>query len=280
MAAIRKMIQTLQKTGILVDPDSVKEFPAMKGKFPHEGVKLRIKISKMMLNTMLVFGACSVPTDLTRAFARGDWLYVFAFVLLNVLAALSYMLVAFSEPGFVTPAKTADIENQALLSEGREDSESRLEYCGECKITQPLRSRHCYYCGRCVSKWDHHCPFVGTCIGGKNHRFFLLYLYIDTTMILWGLQIMWSSFEGLEWSLEGYEWMPVAYRAFFLSIMAMLNTALGRLDDEFCACMRVDDPGKIPIGHQFTGRNPKPTAPVKIERGAQTDPVDVRPVQG
>ena len=49
-------------------------------------------------------------------------------------------------------------------------------FCVTCMIRQPLRSKHCKRCGRCVAKHDHHCPWIHSCVGANNHRHFILYV--------------------------------------------------------------------------------------------------------
>lgn len=44
--------------------------------------------------------------------------------------------------------------------------------CPYCQQAQPVRSKHCYDCGKCVVQFDHHCSWVGTCIGWRNHTHF------------------------------------------------------------------------------------------------------------
>tara|TARA_B110000977_G_scaffold131490_1_gene167533 strand:- start:7520 stop:10648 length:3129 start_codon:yes stop_codon:yes gene_type:complete len=50
-------------------------------------------------------------------------------------------------------------------------------YCRTCHTARTLRSKHCPFCDRCVSRMDHHCPIAGTCIGVRNQRHFAFALW-------------------------------------------------------------------------------------------------------
>lgn len=52
----------------------------------------------------------------------------------------------------------------------------KLRYCKVCQMHQPLRTKHCWDCGRCVRTYDHHCPWIGTCVGEGNRVFFFWFL--------------------------------------------------------------------------------------------------------
>lgn len=68
---------------------------------------------------------------------------------------------------------------------------TRLRRCGYCAILQPLRSKHCEDCGRCVRRYDHHCPWLGTCVGERNHRFFWSFLLSQAALTGWAAAISW-----------------------------------------------------------------------------------------
>ncbi|ETO08537.1 hypothetical protein RFI_28851, partial [Reticulomyxa filosa] len=58
------------------------------------------------------------------------------------------------------------------------------QFCYRCKFLRPMRSKHCYDCDRCVIKFDHHCPFMGNCIGGYNHRYFVLFGWVQSIVVI------------------------------------------------------------------------------------------------
>ncbi|CAL1127860.1 unnamed protein product [Cladocopium goreaui] len=55
-----------------------------------------------------------------------------------------------------------------------------LRWCKRCQLQQPLRSKHCHDCGRCVRTHDHHCPWVGSCVGENNRVLFFWYLILQS----------------------------------------------------------------------------------------------------
>ncbi|CAG9310721.1 unnamed protein product [Blepharisma stoltei] len=74
--------------------------------------------------------------------------------------------------------------NPGYLFKLKGDKLSRLyqdhnynEICPDCIILRPPRSRHCHYCERCVSKFDHHCQWVNNCIGSRNLGWFYGFIW-------------------------------------------------------------------------------------------------------
>eukprot|EP00192_Tetraselmis_astigmatica_P012190 CAMPEP_0117681914 /NCGR_PEP_ID=MMETSP0804-20121206/19291_1 /TAXON_ID=1074897 /ORGANISM="Tetraselmis astigmatica, Strain CCMP880" /LENGTH=409 /DNA_ID=CAMNT_0005491813 /DNA_START=234 /DNA_END=1463 /DNA_ORIENTATION=+ len=61
--------------------------------------------------------------------------------------------------------------------------------CQYCNAWQPLRTKHCHDCNRCVRLFDHHCVWIGNCVGVRNYRAFFLYLVTQFLCIVWGLRI-------------------------------------------------------------------------------------------
>jgi len=61
----------------------------------------------------------------------------------------------------------------------------KLHYCKHCLMYQPLRTKHCPECERCVMTHDHHCPWIGTCVGERNRCAFYWYLHFQQIELLW-----------------------------------------------------------------------------------------------
>lgn len=76
-------------------------------------------------------------------------------------------------------------ENASLMMQNN-------RYCQTCHCARPLRSKHCPFCKRCVSKMDHHCPITMTCIGANNQRMFLS---ATSTMLLGQLGFLRCSYK-------------------------------------------------------------------------------------
>jgi len=78
-----------------------------------------------------------------------------------------------------------------------------LNFCQICKFTQPLRTKHCDECGRCVARFDHHCAFIGSCVGQRNHLRFWVYLFVQTFFFGWSCRLILSAYRSAD-SISGW----------------------------------------------------------------------------
>ena len=58
--------------------------------------------------------------------------------------------------------------------------------CDTCKFPKPARSKHCSVCNVCVARFDHHCVWINQCVGKGNARSFLLFLFFNNVICLYG----------------------------------------------------------------------------------------------
>ena len=73
--------------------------------------------------------------------------------------------------------------------------DEKLRWCKFCKMTQPLRSKHCLECRQCTAKYDHHCFWIGTCVGERNHGMFLIFLFFQSWEAVWAQHLVYTGFE-------------------------------------------------------------------------------------
>ncbi|KAJ6248900.1 palmitoyltransferase swf1 [Anaeramoeba flamelloides] len=67
--------------------------------------------------------------------------------------------------------------------------------CYTCKFAKPARSKHCRILKCCIAKYDHYCAWLMNSIGEKNYRWFLLYLYSNFLMCVYGTWIIYKILE-------------------------------------------------------------------------------------
>ena len=97
-------------------------------------------------------------------------------------AFFMYLLVFCTDPGYTKSINEASFVNilDRAIKEGR-----NLDYfCFFCRSLWSSSSVHCMTCHRCVEGFDHHCNFVNNCIGYRNHRHFLLFLFLSLVYAL------------------------------------------------------------------------------------------------
>ncbi|KAJ3452877.1 palmitoyltransferase zdhhc12-related [Anaeramoeba flamelloides] len=82
----------------------------------------------------------------------------------------------------------------SILNENKNLSANQLRFCEKCKIWQPLRSKHCKICDRCVRRYDHHCTLIGNCVGERNHFIFTTYLCFKSILSIWTINMLSNCF--------------------------------------------------------------------------------------
>ncbi|TGZ82810.1 ankyrin [Ascodesmis nigricans] len=116
------------------------------------------------------------------------------FIILFTTAIYFYFKAMNMDPGFV-PKPTGLAEQKhvvgTLIGEWKYDAQN---FCTQCMIRRPLRSKHCRACDRCVARHDHHCPWIFNCVGARNHRHFLVYVAALELGIALLLRIAWIHF--------------------------------------------------------------------------------------
>ena len=99
-----------------------------------------------------------------------------AFLALYSSTAYFYFLSMIEDPGWIPKLASRNQQRTAieeLFSLWKFDEDN---FCVQCMIRKPLRSKHCRRCNRCVSKQDHHCPWIHNCVGNNNIRHFYIYI--------------------------------------------------------------------------------------------------------
>jgi len=93
------------------------------------------------------------------------------------LCLLLCLVVAASDPGYLVRDEKMDF--LTLL-----DTMNPTSLCPDCRLIKTPRSRHCYFCLRCVDRFDHHCPWVNNCVGKGNFAQFYSFVVCQSLYLV------------------------------------------------------------------------------------------------
>jgi len=199
--------------------------------FSDENESKRVKFSGNVLQLLgmsfyafEIFGfyAVQVPSMTFKEGNGSKNRMVILCVLYGVLVLISFvsgMKASLCDPetDFVPPTP----ETKKMSKETDKDDEDDIEMevnnykqhprCHICHKYQknPLTTKHCGACNKCIDGFDHHCGWLNTCVGEKNYRAFLV-LLASVSMQIWGqfsagvwlLVVIWEKLRRVEKSLK------------------------------------------------------------------------------
>mmetsp|Transcript_36116 Transcript_36116/g.60883 ORF Transcript_36116/g.60883 Transcript_36116/m.60883 type:complete len:308 (-) Transcript_36116:375-1298(-) len=116
------------------------------------------------------------------------------FLILAIMMLWSYFATLLQDPGSVPAGwqPSNDPSQDAVRRAGSHPAGAR--WCKRCLKWKPERCHHCSVCGRCVLKMDHHCVWVVNCVGGKNYKFFLLFLFYTFVVSVYSTVVLIPAF--------------------------------------------------------------------------------------
>lgn len=104
-------------------------------------------------------------------------IYAFFFNSCVVLAVISFLRAAFSDPGRIKEGMTAPFQSEYM----------KMENCNQPGRTawKPQRAHYCEECNWCIYKMDQHCQWINNCIGHRNYKYFfnfVIYVMLSAAM--------------------------------------------------------------------------------------------------
>ena len=106
----------------------------------------------------------------------GNYLGLALFLINLPLFVAAVML----EPGYLVPV----YDFTRLVEVALEIGLHLDNFCSYCEVIKSETSFHCTICNRCVELFDHHCPFINNCLGYRNHKYFLLFIFLYPIYLL------------------------------------------------------------------------------------------------
>ena len=114
---------------------------------------------------------------LLMVYPRLPWELSLTEFLLAILCMVFMLLSSFTKPGYIK--NEVDFYDLVRVIEA-------TQLCPDCETVRTSRSRHCAICHQCVERFDHHCPWINNCVGVNNHNYFIIYLYLQSAVLLLG----------------------------------------------------------------------------------------------
>ncbi|SBT82375.1 palmitoyltransferase DHHC8, putative [Plasmodium ovale] len=118
------------------------------------------------------------------------YLVALALTIFFLLVIFFLTTTAFCDPGIIPKKNYVDLSlpkgRTAFTTVKINGTIVKGYWCVHCNHFKEPRSKHCYVCNNCVTRFDHHCVWLGNCVGSRNYRrfvFFVLNLSILSTII-------------------------------------------------------------------------------------------------
>lgn len=130
----------------------------------------------------------------------------FTFLLFIAVLLLFVLVKALRDPGIDRVGKLGSDGNPlTIVDVAREGNQtiisSNISFCTSCEIVIPERTKHCKLCEGCCRGFDHHCLWLMNCVGYRNHRFFVIFVFLLMTANIlflreafWCLSVICDSF--------------------------------------------------------------------------------------
>jgi len=118
-----------------------------------------------------------------------------------------------------------------------EDRNEISQICLTCMDWKGPRTKHCSTCDACVDNFDHHCTWLNNCVAKRNHRLFVIMLYLTSIGQLSHFYASYMSLEGEGWIypiLGAFSTRPVLFVCIilhfiltpFIGVLALFHTQI------------------------------------------------------
>lgn len=148
---------------------------AMMGPMEYHTIHKTPYLAGIFAGTLFWVGVNFFTSVLPTTFSTNPFTTIF-FILFYSSTAYFYVTAMMEDPGWIPKLASRNQQRAVideLFSQWKFDEDN---FCIQCMIRKPLRSKHCRRCARCVAKQDHHCPWIHNCVGNNNIRHFYLYI--------------------------------------------------------------------------------------------------------